>query len=131
MITTNRALIIDSIVIMRGVIRDILNPFFSEIYEESAYKEAWYIFCKKLPFLVTIELSIDPQKSLQGLKLIQSLHKKNPQSHIIVISASDQNKIRDKAYNCGVTAFLTKPFDAPTLQSLVKNILQEAKGELV
>ena len=131
MITINKALIIENTLDMRQAIRDILEPFFSEIYEESTYKDAWHTFSIRTPFLVIIELNLDPQELIQDLKLIQSIHRKNPQSHIIVISASDQNKIRDNAYHSGVTAFLTEPVDTPTLQSLVKNILREAQGQFV
>ena len=131
MITTNKALVVENELYMREAIRDILKPFFSEIYEESTYEDAWHTFSIKTPFLIIIELNLDPQELLQGLKLIQSIHGKNPQSHIIVLSASDQNKIRDNAYHSGITAFLTKPVDTHTLQSLIKNILQEAQGQFV
>jgi DNA-binding NtrC family response regulator len=128
---TNKALIVGNALYMRNVIRDILKPFFSEIYEESTNRDAWHTFGIKTPFLVVIELSLDPQESPHDLKLIQSIHGKSPQNHIIVISASDQNKIRDNAYHSGITAFLTEPVDTPTLQSLVKNILREAQGQFV
>jgi len=131
MITTNSALIVDDELFMRELIRDILKPYFSDINEEPTYTRAWHTFETKVPFLVIIKLNLDPQESFQGLKLIQSIHKMNSQGHIIVISTSDQNQMRDDAYHSGVTAFLTKPIDTPTLKSLVKNMLQESQGQFV
>ncbi len=123
----NAALIVDDALFMREVIRDALSSLFPNILEESCYESAWQTYVSDQPYLITIDLSLNPNESLQGLKLAKKIKKADKPNRVIVISALDQKKIRDHAFESGVDSYMVKPIDKKELQEMVKSFLEDTK----
>ncbi len=123
--TDKSALIVDDALFMREIIHDSLDSLFTSIYEESSYDSAWKTIINKKPFLVTLDLNLDPLISLEGLKLVKKIFLNNYKSNVIIISAIDQCKITESAQSFGIKAYLPKPFDKKKLQSIARDLLED------
>ena len=60
---------------------------------------------------------------MEGTELLTSLHEKNMDVKVIVVSANIQDAIRDQCINLGVSEFFNKPPDKKKLKKAIEERL--------
>jgi FixJ family two-component response regulator len=70
--------------------------------------------------LVILDLSMP---GLDGLEVQAIIHKVSPESQVIVITARDEDSVREAALRGGVADFFSKPFDDKELLSAMRRAL--------
>ncbi|HUS55579.1 MAG TPA: response regulator [Thermohalobaculum sp.] len=65
---------------------------------------------------------------MSGLDLLQHLIDKGRRSSAIVLTANPDERLRQRAHQLGVAAFLTKPVTEPDLLSAIADAADECKG---
>ena len=72
------------------------------------------------PDILLLDLAM-PQKD--GMVILHEIKDKAPDADIIVISASDSEKIITRCLKNGATAFIPKPFEIDELSNAISDIL--------
>ncbi len=116
------AVIIDDALFMREVIRDALEPMFNEIVGIGDADAAVETVDSLSPELVTLDLSLDADISVQGLDVLRKIHKSG--AKVVVISALDQAWLREEVIRSGADACLAKPFAKDALRGVVKRLME-------
>ena len=117
-------LVVDDARFMREVIRDTLEPLFTRILEAERAEDGLALADRERPALITVDLSLDPVKSVQGLELLRQIRMVSPESRVCVVTALDQAWVRREASVCRVAAFIAKPFEKAMLFRTVKALLE-------
>ncbi len=71
--------------------------------------------------LVILDLAMP---GLDGLEVQAIIHKVSPESQVIVITARDEDSLREAALRGGAAAFFPKPFDDRELLSAMERALE-------
>ena len=117
------ALLVDDARFMRAVLRSALEPLFASFCEAGNRETAVAAARSHRPELITLDLSLDALEPAQGLAALPELRQASPASRIIVISALDQDWIREEARKGGAAACVKKPFAHESLRRLVEEVL--------
>lgn len=72
--------------------------------------------------LVDMHLEVVPPETADGLKVVEKLLKKNPQTEIIAMSGNLDRKLMEKAIHAGAQRFLAKPLSPEELTSMLEKI---------
>jgi two-component system chemotaxis response regulator CheY len=106
---------------IRLVLNDILSIGNHTIVGEAINgEEAVNLFFKTSPDLLLLDLAM-PKKD--GLTVVKEIMEKNPQSKIILITASDDQKIINQCLELGALSCISKPFD-------INNVLKQITDSL-
>ncbi|OVE81427.1 hypothetical protein BVY04_03290 [bacterium M21] len=120
-----RALIIDDALFMREVIRDAIEPMVEEILTAGDKDTAIELIRSKKPDLITLDISLDCEDPAQGLELLKETSSHvTDNCHVVVITALDQQWLKDELKSNGAVAFFQKPFDKQALQTTIKELLE-------
>lgn len=120
----NRILIVDDAMLMRIMLRDILEANgFDVVGEAEDADQALEIYKGKKPDLVTMDITLT---SSSGLDAIRGILDYDKNAKIIVISALEQRKIIMEAMRLGAGDFIIKPFEEERVITSVRNILSYA-----
>lgn len=108
MIMKKTALVVDDTPYIRAELRDILTEQGYEVYEASDGLEAFEMYKKVNPMIVTMDINMP---RIHGLKATQLITDYDPQARIMICSTMImfQNYIK-MAKEAGAKAFLSKPF---------------------
>ena len=102
---------------IRLVLNDILAIGKHTIVAEAKNgEEAIDLFFKFSPDLLLLDLAM-PKKD--GLSVVKEIMEKNSQAKIILITASDDQKIINQCIQLGASSYISKPFD---LNNILKQI---------
>ncbi|MDO5148916.1 MAG: response regulator [Oscillospiraceae bacterium] len=113
-----KILIADSVSTMRENIKSILeNEGFTNILEADNGESACEIFENELPEIVIMDFAI-PGKS--GMESLRDMMKKNPDSKVIICSASSHRELVIEAVKLGAADFILKPLKPERLIQAVK-----------
>lgn len=113
-----KILIADSVSSMRENIKSILeNEGFTNILEADNGESACEIFENELPEIVIMDFAI-PGKS--GMESLRDMMKKNPDSKVIICSASSHRELVIEAVKLGAADFILKPLKPERLIQAVK-----------
>ena len=113
---------------MRKTLSDILramrypDPLASE--EASNGREGLDAVVRERPDLVLLDLQMP---GMGGLALLKQIHEAEPRLSVIVISATQDNKLSAEALRSGAVAYLPKPFDPRHVEMLVTTFLDSSK----
>jgi len=106
---------------IRLVLNDILSIGKHTIVVEATNgEEAVDLFFKISPDLLLLDLAM-PKKD--GLTVVKEIMEKNPQAKIILITASDDQKIINQCLELGASSYISKPFD-------IDNVLKQITASL-
>ncbi|MDH3277704.1 MAG: response regulator [Nitrosopumilus sp.] len=106
---------------IRLVLNDILSiGKHTIVCEASNGEEAVELFFKVSPDLLLLDLAM-PKKD--GLTVVKEIMEKNPQAKIILITASDDQKIINQCLQLGASSCISKPFD-------INNVLKQITDSL-
>jgi len=94
---------------IRQVLKDILNIGKHTVVAEAANgEEAVDLFFKISPDLLLLDLAM-PKKD--GLTVLKEIIGKDSHAKIILITASDDQKIINQCLQIGASSYISKPFD--------------------
>ena len=117
-----RVLIVDDSKFMRLFIRKALESYGLKDIEEAESGEEAIEKCEKTsPSLIFLDINMP---KLNGLKLLEIFHKRNPSVKIIMITALSQKFVIKDAFQKGAVAYITKPFSMEKLLAVVKRLIQ-------
>ena len=125
---TRRVLIVDDEADVRKTLSDILRAMrYSdtlEIEEASGGREGLDAVVRQRPDLVLLDLQMP---GMGGLALLKQIREIEPRLSVIVISATQENKMSSEALCNGAVAYLPKPFDPRHVEMLVTTFLDSSK----
>jgi len=94
---------------IRLVLKDILAIGKHAVVAEAVNgEEAVDLFLKNSPDLLLLDLAM-PKKD--GLTVLKEIIEKNSQAKIVLITASDDQKIINQCLEIGASSYISKPFD--------------------
>lgn len=106
---------------IRLVLRDILSiGGHTVICEAKDGAEATMMFPQANPDLLLLDLAM-PKKD--GLTVVRELIAQNPSAKILLITASDDQKVIQQCLNSGAHSFISKPFDFNNVLKTISDIL--------
>ncbi|EPA06466.1 response regulator [Candidatus Nitrosarchaeum limnium] len=82
--------------------------------------EAVELFSQLTPDLLLLDLAM-PKKD--GLTVVKEIIAKYPTAKIILITASDDQKIIQNVLSCGASSYISKPFDFTNVLKTISDIL--------
>jgi YesN/AraC family two-component response regulator len=125
---TRRVLIVDDEILVRKTLADILRAMryvdTLEIEEASNGREGLDAVVRQRPDLVLLDLQMP---GMGGLALLKQIREIEPRLSVIVISATQENKMSSEALRNGAVAYLPKPFDPRHVEMLVTTFLDSSK----
>ena len=106
---------------IRLVLRDILAIGNHTIIGEAKDgAEAVELFPQLHPDLLLLDLAM-PKKD--GLDVVKEIIAQNPSAKIMLITASDDQKIIQQCLDSGAISYISKPFDFNNVLKAISNIL--------
>jgi len=116
-------LIADDSDAIRLVLKDILDIGHYTILDEAINgQEAVEKFSKNKPDLLLLDLAMPKKDGLTVVKEIMAVH---PDAKIILITASDNQKIINDCIKAGAFAYISKPFDFDNVLNVMKDTLSK------
>lgn len=106
---------------IRLVLKDILSIGDHVVVAEATNgEEAIDLFFKKIPDLLLLDLAM-PKKD--GLTVLKEIMEKNPLAKIVLITASDDQKIINQCLEIGASSCISKPFDFNSVLKQINDVL--------
>jgi len=104
---------------IRLVLKDILSIGEHEIVSEAS-AEAVDFYQKSNPEILLLDLAM-PKKD--GLTVVKEVIAFDPNAKIILITASDDQKVIKECLEYGATSYISKPFDFKGILKAITDIL--------
>jgi CheY-like chemotaxis protein len=125
---TRRVLIVDDEADVRKTLTDILRAMrYAEPLEIEAVpdgREGLDAVVRQRPDVVLLDLQMP---RMDGFALLKQIREIEPRLPVIVISATQENKMSSEALRHGAVAYLPKPFDPRHVEMLVATFLDSTK----
>ena len=125
---SRRVLIADDEAEIRKTLTDILRamryPEPLEIEGVADGRDGLDAVVRERPDLVLLDLQMP---RMNGLMLLKQIRDVEPRLPVIVISATQENKLSTEALRQGAVAYLPKPFDPRHVEMLVTTFLDSTK----
>ncbi|QUC65146.1 response regulator [Nitrosopumilus sp. K4] len=116
-----KILIADDSDAIRLVLKDILQIGEHEIVGEAIDgAEAVELFNSLNPDILLLDLAM-PKKD--GLTVLNEIIPHNPKAKVILITASDDQKIISSCMNAGAMSYISKPFDFNKVLQSINDVL--------
>ncbi len=116
--TRVKALIVDDAIIMRRMLRDILQAAgFLIVGEAGDGEEAVKLCMEHHPHLVTLDITMPKMDGLTALKKIKEF---DPSIKVIMVSAMGQRENIIEAIKNGAENFIVKPFNSEKIYRVLK-----------
>ena len=75
------------------------------------------------------DLRLDGQQKMSGLDVISLIHRRHPDTLIVVLSAYKSAEVESQAVERGISAYLRKPKPLPDLAQIIFGLLADAAPE--
>ena len=127
-----RVLLVDDQAVVRRVLRTrfFLEPDLQVVGEASTGREALTLAQTLSPDVVLMDIAMP---GMDGIEATVAMHRKVPQSAVIILSISDDRQTREQAQAAGVVAFVEKRGATEKLLSAIRLAFGQAgtryKGE--
>jgi CheY-like chemotaxis protein len=125
---SRRVLIVDDEAEVRKTLTDSLRamryPEPLEIEGVADGRDGLDAVVRQRPDLVLLDLQMP---RMDGLALLKQIRDVEPRLPVIVISATQENKMSSEALRHGAVAYLPKPFDPRHVEMLVTTFLDSSK----
>lgn len=117
-------LIADDTAFMRNVLKDIIkkNGLAKEIFEAVDGIDTVKKFQELKPDLVTMDVTMPRADGVQALRAIMKL---NPNAKVVMVSATGQQAIVEKAMKFGARDYITKPFEKGNVGVVLNRVLRQ------
>lgn len=116
-----KVLIVDDAMLMRLMLRDILEEHgFEVVGEADDADRAFELYKETNPDLVTMDITLT---SSSGIDAISKILSYDMDARIIVISALEQRKVVMEALRLGAKDFIIKPFEEERVLSSARDVL--------
>jgi two-component system chemotaxis response regulator CheY len=113
-----KVIVADDSIVMRNMIRDILNTNgFDVIGEAKNGKEVLELYRQHKPHLVTLDIVMPHEHGIDALRKILEF---DPDARVVVVSALNQKALLLEAINAGARDYVIKPFDKEELLEAAK-----------
>ncbi len=120
-----RILVVDDATVVREKLKLILKKSNHEIVGEATNGlQAFLLYQKHLPDIVTMDITMPGMDGLMGIKKIKE---KFSDAIIVVISAMSQKTVILEALENGAAGFILKPFDSEKVNKVVEKVLAHEK----
>lgn len=136
-----KILIVDDSLFMRNVLKDILVKAFGDsekggfasgqnvtggykILEAASGAEALKQFEREKPDLILLDI-IMPEGEEEGIGVLRTVMKRNPNQRVIMITAVGQDKIKEECEKLGARDYLIKPFNDKLVAETVRKQLED------
>ncbi|EIJ65962.1 putative chemotaxis protein Chey [Candidatus Nitrosopumilus salaria BD31] len=117
-------LIADDSDAIRLVLKDILSIGEHDVVAEAIDgEEAVSLYQKHNPQILLLDLAM-PKKD--GFVVVKEIIKYDPKAKIILITASDDQKIINQCLDNGATTYISKPFDFNSVLKSISDILVQS-----
>ena len=117
-------LIADDSDAIRLVLKDILSIGEHDVVAEAIDgKEAVTLYQKHNPQILLLDLAM-PKKD--GFTVVKEIIEYDPKAKIILITASDDQKIINQCLDNGATTYISKPFDFNSVLKSISDILVQS-----
>ena len=117
-------LIADDSDAIRLVLKDILSIGEHDVVAEAIDgEEAVSLYKKHNPQILLLDLAM-PKKD--GFVVVKEIIEYDPQAKIILITASDDQKIINQCLDNGATTYISKPFDFNSVLKSISDILVQS-----
>lgn len=118
-----KVLIADDSDAIRLVLKDILSIGEHEVLAEAVDgAEAVDFYKEHSPEILLLDLAM-PKKD--GLTVVKEVIEHDSNAKIILITASDDQKVINECLKCGATSYISKPFDFNSVLKTIKEILEQ------
>jgi len=74
--------------------------------------------------VVIQDLRLGVNRNPDGLQIIKLLHRRQPETRVIVLTAYGSTEMEDEARECGADAFLRKPKPLSQVAQVVQGLLE-------
>jgi two-component system chemotaxis response regulator CheY len=119
--SAKRVLIVDDAVVMRMMIKGILNKNGYEVVGEAQNGlEAVEKYRSLVPDLVTMDMVMPEMDGIAAVKQIVADH---PDARIIMCTSMGQQALVVEAIQAGAKSFITKPFQPPKILETIQKVL--------
>ena len=116
-----RIMIADDSDAIRLVLKDILSIGEHEVLSEAVDgEEAVTFYQEYTPDVLLLDLAM-PKKD--GLAVVKEIMQIDPNAKIILVTASDDQKVIKECLDCGATSYISKPFDFKAVLKAITDIL--------
>lgn len=116
-----KVMIADDSDAIRLVLKDILEIGGHEIAAEAKNgEESVDVYCKEKPEILLLDLAM-PKKD--GLTVVKEIMQFDPNAKIILITASDDQKIIKQCMDSGASSYISKPFDFNNVLKTITDLL--------
>jgi len=116
-------LIADDSDAIRLVLKDIMDVGkYSVVGEAVNGQESIEMYSKLKPDILLLDLAM-PKKD--GLTVVEEIISVHPDAKIILITASDNQKIIKKCLEAGAKAYISKPFDFDNILKVISDTLSK------
>ena len=126
-----KILIVDDSLFMRNVLKDILVKALGasekgscKILEAASGAEALKQFEREKPDLILLDI-IMPNGEEEGVNVLRSVMKKDPNQRVTMITAVGQDEIKEECKKLGAMDYIMKPFNEELVAETVKKQLYD------
>ena len=114
-----RIVIVDDSASTRSLLRAILRSHGHEVLGEAGDGTAAVALVERLkPQIVTLDVEMP---DMDGFVVLDEIVRNHPNTHVVMVSASDDPFSRKRAFDIGAIGYVTKPFNAG---QILKNLEQ-------
>lgn len=118
-----KVLIVDDSRTSRRMLREIMEEIGLTVIGEAKDGEEGFLMYKELnPDMVTLDITMPKIDGIQALSLIK---KYDPEALAVVITAAGQREKMVQAVKYGAAEFITKPYDKPEVEFILKKIIEK------
>ena len=122
------ALVVDDSRLARLTLTKLLEKRSIQVEKASSAREAFETLKGHRPDLILMDVTMPDIDGLEATRMITN----NPETSaipVVMCTAEDSDEARNKAQDCGATAFLTKPAGDENLDRVLDEIAQQLEAQ--